>query len=59
MSFDTDKIHIQVGVLFNNEKCIVSIPHLRKIQFTKYILKNIQKIDPKKNTKTKFKTLRV
>ena len=67
MFFDIDEIQIQVGVLFNNEKCIVvnsSSPqnYFEDIYISnKYIKKNIyiyiyiRKI----NTKTKFKKVRL
>ena len=51
MFFDRNEIHIQVGVLFNNENVSFSIPHLRKI-----ILK-IYTQNPQENP-GKMKTIR-
>ena len=45
MFFDRNEIHIQVGVLFNNEKISFPIPHLRKIILKIYT----QKLDTQNN----------
>ena len=43
MFFDRNEIHIQVGVLFNNENVSSPIPHLRKIILKIYTQKNTRK----------------
>ena len=60
MFFDTNEIQIQVGVLFNNEKCIVFNSSSPQNYFQDIYSKiYIQKIDPKNNYKNQIQTMRV
>ena len=60
MFFGTNKIQIQVGVLFNNEKCIVSNSSSPENYFQDIYSKNISKKWTQQiDTKIKFKKFRV
>ena len=54
MFFDRNELHIQVGVLFNNENVSFSIPHLRKIIFKIYIQKTQENQQKTKRNHKKY-----